>query len=81
VLSVIWGIPYFPIRVAVRDLSSAMLVFCRTGTSRAVARAGRGARRGAPAPTRWRCRLLAIEGVCGSSSRAPSSTLELAHGF
>jgi len=30
-MCVIWGIPYLLIKVAVRDLSPAMLVFCRTG--------------------------------------------------
>src|SRR6187549_2250807 len=29
-MCVIWGIPYLLIRVAVRDLSPAMLVLCRT---------------------------------------------------
>jgi drug/metabolite transporter (DMT)-like permease len=32
-MCVIWGIPYLLIRVAVRDLNPAMLVFCRTGIS------------------------------------------------
>jgi drug/metabolite transporter (DMT)-like permease len=35
-MCVIWGIPYLLIRVAVRDLSPAMLVFCRTGIAAAL---------------------------------------------
>jgi drug/metabolite transporter (DMT)-like permease len=35
-MSVIWGIPYLLIKVAVRELSPAMLVFCRTGIGAAV---------------------------------------------
>src|SRR5258707_9021284 len=32
-MSVIWGLPYLLIRVAVRDLSPATLVFARTGVA------------------------------------------------
>lgn len=35
-MCVIWGIPYLLIKVAVRDLSPGMLVFCRTGIGAAV---------------------------------------------
>ena len=54
-MCVIWGIPYLLIRVAVRDLSPAMLVFCRTGIAAALLlplAAVRGEVR--PALTRWR---------------------------
>ena len=36
-MCVIWGVPYLLIRVAVRDLSPAMLVLSRTLARRAVA--------------------------------------------
>ncbi len=35
-MSVIWGIPYLLIKVAVQDLSPVMLVFCRTVIGAAV---------------------------------------------
>ena len=54
-MCVIWGLPYLLIRVAVRDLCPAMLVFCRTGIAAALLlplAAIRGEVR--PALTRWR---------------------------
>jgi drug/metabolite transporter (DMT)-like permease len=35
-MGVLWGIPYLLIKVAVRDLSPALLVFCRTGIGAAL---------------------------------------------
>ena len=35
-MCVIWGIPYLLIKVAVRDFSPAVLVFCRTGIGAAI---------------------------------------------
>ena len=35
-LGVIWGVPYFMIKVAVRELDPAFLVFLRTGGAAAI---------------------------------------------
>jgi drug/metabolite transporter (DMT)-like permease len=54
-MGVIWGIPYLLIKVAVRDVSPATLVFLRTGIAAVVLvplAAARGALR--PAAARWR---------------------------
>jgi drug/metabolite transporter (DMT)-like permease len=54
-MCVIWGIPYLLIKVAVRDLSPAMLVLCRTGFGALILlpiAASRGTLR--PALARWR---------------------------
>jgi drug/metabolite transporter (DMT)-like permease len=54
-MCVIWGIPYLLIKVAVRDLSPAMLVLCRTGIGALVLlpiAASRGTLR--PAIARWK---------------------------
>jgi drug/metabolite transporter (DMT)-like permease len=58
-MAVIWGIPYFLIRVAVKQLEPAVVVFCRTSMAAAVllVLAGRaGAIR--PALSRWRPVLI-----------------------
>lgn len=58
-MCVIWGIPYLLIKVAVRDLSPATLVFCRTGIGAAVLLPIAIARRDlAPLLAKWR-QLLA----------------------
>jgi len=58
-MCVIWGIPYLLIKVAVRDLSPAALVFCRTGIGAVVllpVAAARGLLR--PLVARWKPLLL-----------------------
>lgn len=58
-MCVIWGIPYLLIKVAVRDLSPATLVLCRTGIGALILlpiAASRGAL--VPALARWRGVLL-----------------------
>ncbi|MGI8662393.1 MAG: DMT family transporter [Acidimicrobiales bacterium] len=57
-MCVIWGIPYLLIKVAVRDLSAPMLVFCRTGIGAAVLLPVAMARGDlAPLRARWRALL------------------------
>jgi drug/metabolite transporter (DMT)-like permease len=54
-MCVIWGLPYLLIKVAVRDLTPATLVFCRTGIGAAILvpiAAARGELR--PVIARWR---------------------------
>jgi drug/metabolite transporter (DMT)-like permease len=82
VMCVIWGIPYLLIKVAVRDLSPATLVFCRTGIG-AILLLPVAAARGELSPLlpRWRPLLvytvveLAIPWVLLSTAeeRLPSS--------
>lgn len=58
-MCLIWGVPYLLIRVAVRDLDPAVLVFCRTAIGALLllpVAAARGALR--PALARWRPLLL-----------------------
>lgn len=65
-MSVIWGIPYLLIKVAVTDLSPAMVVFGRTGLA-AVVLLPLAVRRGELAalrPVRWWVVLFAVVEIC-----------------
>ena len=80
-MCVIWGIPYLLIRVAVRDLSPAMLVFSRTTIAAAVLMPLAAARHELrPVLARWRPLLLfaaveiAIPWLLLSRSGSPASS-------
>jgi drug/metabolite transporter (DMT)-like permease len=58
-MCVIWGLPYLLIRVAVRELTPAMLVFLRTGLASLIL-VPLAARRGELAPLRPRWRIVLL---------------------